>query len=80
MQLGSDQQHYWSVILARGEGVRLKSLTRFVSGEDTPIQFCRQDGDSIDCTLCTTSAMKQGTFTASMHKLQSSEWTVEHWP
>jgi len=40
MHLGSDQQHRWGVILAGGEGVRLKSLTRFVSGEDTPKQFC----------------------------------------
>jgi mannose-1-phosphate guanylyltransferase len=41
MHLGSDYQHHWGVILAGGEGVRLKSLTRFVSGEDTPKQFCR---------------------------------------
>lgn len=41
MHLGSDHQHHWGVILAGGEGVRLKSLTRFVSGEDTPKQFCR---------------------------------------
>ena len=41
MHLGSDRQHHWGVILAGGEGVRLKSLTRFVSGEDTPKQFCR---------------------------------------
>jgi len=40
MYLGSDQQHRWGVILAGGEGVRLKSLTRFVCGEDTPKQFC----------------------------------------
>ena len=41
MRLGSDQQHHWGVILAGGEGARLKSLTRIVSGEDTPKQFCR---------------------------------------
>ncbi len=41
MHLGSDRQHHWGVILAGGEGARLKSLTRFVSGEDTPKQFCR---------------------------------------
>lgn len=40
MHLGSDSQHRWGVILAGGEGARLKSLTRFVSGEDTPKQFC----------------------------------------
>src|SRR5882724_7578023 len=41
MHLGSDHPHQWGVILAGGEGVRLRSLTRFVSGEDTPKQFCR---------------------------------------
>src|SRR5258708_7065172 len=41
MHLGSNNPHRWGVILAGGEGVRLKSLTRFVSGEDTPKQFCR---------------------------------------
>ena len=41
MHLGSDHQHHWGVILAGGEGARLKSLTRLVSGEDTPKQFCR---------------------------------------
>ena len=41
MHLGSDDRHQWGVILAGGEGERLKSLTRFVSGEDTPKQFCR---------------------------------------
>jgi mannose-1-phosphate guanylyltransferase len=40
MHLGSERQHHWGVILAGGEGARLKSLTRFVSGEDTPKQFC----------------------------------------
>jgi len=41
MHLGADHPHQWGVILAGGEGVRLRSLTRFVSGEDTPKQFCR---------------------------------------
>jgi len=41
MHLSSDQRHHWGVILAGGEGARLKTLTRFVSGEDTPKQFCR---------------------------------------
>ena len=41
MHLGSDHPNHWGVILAGGEGARLKSLTRFVSGEDTPKQFCR---------------------------------------
>lgn len=33
-------QHQWAVILAGGEGARLQSLTRFVSGDDRPKQFC----------------------------------------
>ena len=30
----------WAVILAGGEGVRLRTLTQLVSGADTPKQFC----------------------------------------
>jgi hypothetical protein len=33
-------KHRWGVILAGGEGVRLRSLTRLVSGDDRPKQFC----------------------------------------
>ena len=33
-------KHRWGVILAGGEGVRLQSLTRLVSGDDRPKQFC----------------------------------------
>jgi mannose-1-phosphate guanylyltransferase len=40
MQIGAANRHRWGVILAGGEGARLRSLTRFVSGEDTPKQFC----------------------------------------
>jgi mannose-1-phosphate guanylyltransferase len=40
MHLGQKQEHHWGVILAGGEGVRLRKLTRLVSGEDTPKQFC----------------------------------------
>jgi mannose-1-phosphate guanylyltransferase len=34
------RRHRWGVILAGGEGVRLRSLTRFVAGDDRPKQFC----------------------------------------
>jgi mannose-1-phosphate guanylyltransferase len=40
MHLGFDHRRRWGVILAGGEGARLNTLTRFVSGEDTPKQFC----------------------------------------
>jgi mannose-1-phosphate guanylyltransferase len=33
-------QQAWAVILAGGEGTRLRSLTRVISGEDCPKQFC----------------------------------------
>jgi mannose-1-phosphate guanylyltransferase len=34
------RERRWGVILAGGEGVRLRSLTRLVSGDDRPKQFC----------------------------------------
>src|SRR6266849_1047443 len=32
--------HRWGVILAGGDGVRLRSLTRLISGDERPKQFC----------------------------------------
>lgn len=34
----------WGVILAGGDGNRLRSLTRFISGDDRPKQFCKVFG------------------------------------
>ena len=35
-----DNQHEWAVILAGGDGTRLKSLTRRIAGDERPKQFC----------------------------------------
>jgi mannose-1-phosphate guanylyltransferase len=40
-QKDRNRRHHWAVILAGGEGVRLRSLTRLVSGDERPKQFCR---------------------------------------
>jgi mannose-1-phosphate guanylyltransferase len=32
--------HRWALILAGGDGARLRSLTRFLSGDERPKQFC----------------------------------------
>ena len=34
----------WAVILAGGDGARLQSLTRKISGDDRPKQFCAFQG------------------------------------
>jgi len=34
----------WAVVLAGGDGTRLRSLTRSIAGEDRPKQFCRLCG------------------------------------
>src|ERR1700685_4371929 len=36
--------HRWGVILAGGEGERLRSLTRLIAGDDRPKQFCTLAG------------------------------------
>ncbi len=35
-----DNRHEWAVILAGGDGTRLKSLTRKIAGDERPKQFC----------------------------------------
>ena len=36
----ADRDKHWAVLLAGGEGSRLLQMTRFVSGDDRPKQFC----------------------------------------
>ncbi len=37
---GSGRDEEWAVILAGGDGTRLKSLTRHIAGDERPKQFC----------------------------------------
>ncbi len=39
-----NHQHVWAVVLAGGDGTRLRSLTQLISGEDRPKQFCNVYG------------------------------------
>jgi mannose-1-phosphate guanylyltransferase len=39
------RKHEWAVILAGGDGTRLKSLTRKITGDERPKQFCPVIGD-----------------------------------
>ena len=41
----SDDTSHWGVILAGGDGTRLRSLTRQITGDDRPKQFCPIFGD-----------------------------------
>src|SRR3970040_2406467 len=38
--LKSDRRNIWAVILAGGDGTRLRPLTRLIVGDDRPKQFC----------------------------------------
>ena len=38
-------EHEWAVILAGGDGTRLKSLSRKITGDERPKQFCPVFGD-----------------------------------
>jgi mannose-1-phosphate guanylyltransferase len=39
--LGTENRDLWSIVLAAGDGTRLRSLTRALHGEDLPKQFAR---------------------------------------
>jgi mannose-1-phosphate guanylyltransferase len=39
-QLATHRENEWAVILAGGDGTRLKSLTREIAGDKRPKQFC----------------------------------------
>ena len=41
----SSASHLWAVLLAGGDGVRLRDLTRRIAGDSRPKQFCRIIGE-----------------------------------
>jgi mannose-1-phosphate guanylyltransferase len=45
MQGSPNHKHRWSVILSGGDGMRLRPLTRVLTGDDRPKQFCRLVGE-----------------------------------
>src|SRR5580658_9467693 len=44
-KLDSSASHPWAVLLAGGDGVRLRDLTRRIAGDSRPKQFCRIIGE-----------------------------------
>jgi mannose-1-phosphate guanylyltransferase len=44
------KHHHWAVILAGGDGVRLRSSTRRIAGDDRPKQFCALVGERVLAT------------------------------
>src|SRR5713226_8527611 len=45
MQSSLNHKHRWGVILSGGDGIRLRPLTRLLTGDDRPKQFCRLLGE-----------------------------------
>ena len=41
----ANDRHRWGIVLAGGDGTRLRSLTRLITGDERPKQFCRILGD-----------------------------------
>src|SRR5215469_14569499 len=44
LKKAAPQSKRWGIILAGGDGERLRTLTRLISGDDRPKQFCRMFG------------------------------------
>ncbi|MCU1335101.1 MAG: putative Nucleotidyl transferase [Bryobacterales bacterium] len=40
MRISSERTQRWGIVLAGGDGVRLRPLTRLICGDDRPKQFC----------------------------------------
>jgi mannose-1-phosphate guanylyltransferase len=41
----ADKKHRWAVVLAGGDGIRLREFTRLLAGDSRPKQFCPLFGD-----------------------------------
>jgi mannose-1-phosphate guanylyltransferase len=57
-------RHHWAVILAGGDGVRLRSMTRGIAGDDRPKQFCPLVGED---TLL-TETRRRAALTVPAHR------------
>jgi mannose-1-phosphate guanylyltransferase len=77
-QLMNTHHHTWAVVLAAGEGSRLRSLTTDASGRSTPKQYCSLFGGS---TLL-EDAVRRGQAIAGRERLcaivaaQHAEWST----
>src|SRR2546425_11401140 len=62
----------WGIILAGGDGTRLRSLTRRIAGDERPKQFCRLLGDKTLLEQTRQRAMRllspQRTFTVVVRR------------